>query len=261
MRPHGSCGKRRIDSLPRRRLFYLSFPPCPGPGPLGTGERALAGAEQDHCRGLAPAAPPRRSPAPRRRRGRRTGGEKARVPSRLLASYCARGLSNSPSDCASGPAPEFASRSALPAPDCVPFFSARARRARQPRPQPSPAATVRSPRGATSPSRRGGGGCGEGTLRVTHAHGNLQGMPAAAGEAHSEPGVPRHAPSGGGEAPGTARPISAQSAPHHFPSSPARVGISGSGGEGTHLFQEAEEEVSRPEATQQDLSSASKGSI
>lgn len=75
--------QRRIDSLPRRRLFCLSFPPWPGPGPLGTGARALAGAEEDHWRGLAPAP---------RRRGRRTGGEKARVPSRLLASYGARGL-------------------------------------------------------------------------------------------------------------------------------------------------------------------------
>lgn len=207
MRPHGSCGKRRIDSLPRRRLFYLSFPPCPGPGPLGTGERALAGAEQDHCRGLAPAAPPRRSPAPRRRRGRRTGDEKARVPSRLLASYCARGLSNSPSDCASGPAPEFASRSALPAPDCVPFFSARARRARQPRPQPSLAATVRSPRGATSPSRRGGGE-GAGRARSgSHTHMGIS------RECQLERVKPTRSPA----SPATRRPVAAR---HRVPRDP-----------------------------------------
>lgn len=150
--------QRRIDSLPRRRLFCLSFPPWPGP------ERELAGAEEDHWRGLAPAP---------RRRGRRTGGEKARVPSRLLASYGARGLPV-----------EFASLlcvwpgARVRVSVCSPRPGLRSILLRPSTQECAPAPATAKPRGGhralprevRRPRAGGGRGGGEGTLPGTHTH-------------------------------------------------------------------------------------------
>lgn len=109
--------------------------------------------------------PPSRSPAPRRRRGRRTGSEKARVLSRLLASYSVQAfrirlvivsLARRPSSCLGLLSPPGL-RSILLRPSTLKEPASA---------QPSPAATLRFPRGAMSPNGRGAGRAGSGS----HTH-------------------------------------------------------------------------------------------
>lgn len=140
--------------------------------------------------------PPSRSLAPPRRRGRRTGGEKARVLSRLLASYCARAsrirlvivsLAQRPSSCLGllsppriafhSSAPEHAERASIghsqaPRPPCAPC-------------------EVRSLR------RFGGGGDGHAPgLSLTHTYTlrNLKGMSAGVSKPRSDAWPPAPCP-------------------------------------------------------------------
>lgn len=127
--------------------------------------------------------PPSRSPAPRRRRGRRTGSEKARVLSRLLASYSVQAfrirlvivsLARRPSSCLGLLSPPRTAFHSSP-PEHVERASLCTAK---------PRGHFALPARCDVPERAGGR---EGRLRVTHALRNLKGMPAGAREPRSDP--------------------------------------------------------------------------
>lgn len=186
--------------------------------------------------------PPSRSLAPPRRGGRRTGGEKARVLLSTPRFLLRPGLSNSASYCVSGPAPEFVSRAALPR------LGLRSILLRPSTPSAPASATAKPPGHRALPARCSAVS-GEGvtdTLRVsltrTYTLRNLKGMSAGVSKPRSDAWPPAPCPPPKRPSVAARHRVLQNTFPpslhlNHFPSSPARVGIAGSVGEGgTHLF-------------------------
>lgn len=185
--------------------------------------------------------PPSRSLAPPRRGGRRTGGEKARVLSRLLASYCARAsrirlvivsLAQRPSSCLGLLSPPRIAFHSSP-----PVHAERASlgHSQAPRPPCAPCEVLR---------RFGGEGNGHATRSLTRTYTlrNLKGMSAGVSKPRSDAWPPAPCPQPKRPSVAARHRVLQNTFPpslhlNHFPSSPARVGVAGSVGEGgTHLF-------------------------